>query len=119
MAFPHPISLPSIRSRAGAAQAASLSVLAVGIRQPDVRRRQLQHGVDEPGVLGVAVIVHLGADKVILPLQPVGIVGGRGRVAPCLPAVESQRCPQDVLLRLGALPHGNHPVHAWRLTQVG
>lgn len=100
----------------GHGQVWSLSVLALGIRQPEVRGRQLQHGVDEAGVLGVAVVIHLGADKVILPLQPVGIVGGRGWMASCPPAVESQRCLQDVLLRLGAFPYGNHPVHAWDLT---
>lgn len=115
----HSISLPSIRAQAGAVQEWSLSVLVLGIRQPHVRGRQLQHGVDEAGVLGVAVVVHLGAHKVILPLQPVGVVGGRGRVAPCPPAVEFQRCPQDVLLRLGALPHRNHPVHAWHVTHAG
>lgn len=74
--FVHSISLSSIWSQAGAVQRASLSVLVVGIRQPHVRGRQLQHGIDEAGVLGIAVVIHLGADKVILPLQPVGIVRG-------------------------------------------
>lgn len=106
------------RNCRGRAAILSLSVLVLGIRQPDVRGRQLQHGVDEAGVLGVAVVIHLGAHKVVLPLQPVGVVGGRGRVAPCPPAVESQRCPQDVLLRLGALPHRDHPVHACRWRHI-
>lgn len=74
--------------------------------------RQVQHGVHEAGELGVAVVIHVSAHEVALPLQPVGVVGGGCSVAPRPPAT-SERRPQDVLFRPRALSHWEHPIHAW------
>ncbi len=46
----------------------------------------------------------MGTHKIVLPLQRVGVLGGRGRAAVHLLAAWPQGCTQDVLLRPRPLP---------------
>lgn len=52
----------------------------------------------------------MGPHEIVLPLQCVGVLRGRGRPAAGLLAAGPQGCAQDVLLRPGPLPHRESPV---------
>ena len=84
----------------------TLSVLVV---QPEatvrgVLRGSVQDGIDEPFEFSVCAVLWVGTHKIVLPLQCVGVLGGRGRPAGHLLAAGPQGCAQDVLLRPRPLP---------------
>lgn len=84
----------------------TLSVLVV---QPEATVRGVLRGgvedwIDKPFKFSVCIVLWVGTHKIILPLQCVGVLGGRGRAAGHLLAAGPQGCSQDVLLCPRPLP---------------
>lgn len=74
----------------------------------------VQDGVDKPLEFHVWIVLRTGAHKVVLPLQSVGVLGGRGRPAVRRFAAGPQSRPQDVLLCSRPLPRRKSAIDSWR-----
>lgn len=84
----------------------TLSVLVV---QPEAAVRGVLRGsvkdrVDKPFKFSVCIVLRVATHKIVLPLQCVGVLWGRGRPAVHLLATGPQGCAQDVLLRPRPFP---------------
>ena len=92
-----------------------LSVLLVCVRLDlGLLRRRVQYRINkslEFLFTVVPAVVVMCADKVVLPLQCIGIFLCGGRATAQLFTTGTERSTHDVLFCLRALPRSTHPVH--------